>query len=57
MEINKKSLDEIYREVETDLKKGSFKGPKYEKIDKMVYGAGDQEANEANNADENQLYR
>ena len=33
MENNKKSLDEIYREVETDLKKGSFKGPKYEKID------------------------
>lgn len=28
MENNKKSLDEIYREVETDLKKGSFKGPK-----------------------------
>ncbi len=49
----KKSLDEIYREVETDLKKGSFKGPKYEKIDIMVYGAGDQEANEANKADEN----
>lgn len=24
MENNKKSLDEIYREVETDLKKGSF---------------------------------
>ena len=43
MENNKKSLDEIYREVETDLKKGSF----------MVYGAGDQEANEANKADEN----
>lgn len=53
MENNKKSLDEIYREVETDLKKGSFKGPKYEKIDIMVYGAGDQEANEANKADEN----
>lgn len=52
-ENNKKSLDEIYREVETDLKKGSFKGPKYEKIDIMVYGAGDQEANEANKADEN----
>ena len=34
-------------------KKGSFKGPKYEKIDIMVYGAGDQEANEANKADEN----
>lgn len=50
---HKKSLDEIYREVETDLKKGSFKGPKYEKIDIMVYGAGDQEANEANKADEN----
>lgn len=53
MENNKKSLDEIYREVETDLKKGSFKGSKYEKIDIMVYGAGDQEANEANKADEN----
>lgn len=53
MENNKKSLDEIYREDETDLKKGSFKGPKYEKIDIMVYGAGDQEANEANKADEN----
>ena len=53
MENNKKSLDEIYREVETDLKKGSVKGPKYEKIDIMVYGAGDQEANEANKADEN----
>ena len=57
MENNKKSLDEIYREVETDLKKGSSQGPKYEKIDIMVYGAGDQEANEANKADENQLYR
>lgn len=31
MENNKKSLDEIYREVETDLKKGSFKGPQIRK--------------------------
>lgn len=31
MENNKKSLDEIYREVETDLKKGLLRAPNTKK--------------------------
>lgn len=37
-----RNLDDIYREIEADVKKGSFPGIKYNAADIVDYGPGDE---------------